>query len=175
MDEEHNKLVIFQNKNIRRTWFKEDQYYSLIDIIEVLKKKNPTFAELVQKQKNKGIFSSPPYVGLIDYHDQHAYAYDLFGFERKDKMEIGPLSKGQGRAARDAYVKDIAEVLNNCQKYLVIDFDIFIVANDKYNLYPDIAKKTGMKIIKQYKRPVLNRTERDKGAYSETIFHFKAE
>jgi len=145
-----------------------------IDIIEVLKKKNPIFAELVQKQKIKGIFSSPPYVGLIDYHDQHAYAYDLFGFERKDKMEIGPLSKGQGREARDAYVKDIAEVLNNCRKYLVADFDVFLVANDKYNLYPDIAEKAGMKIVNKYKRPVLNRTERDKGAYSEIIFHLKA-
>jgi len=145
-----------------------------IDIIEVLKKKNPTFAELVQKQKIKGIFSSPPYVGLIDYHDQHAYAYDLFGFERKDKMEIGPLSKGQGREARDAYIKDIAEVLNNCRKYLATDFDIFLVANDKYNLYPDIAEKAGMKIVNKYKRPVLNRTERDKGAYSEIIFHLKA-
>ncbi|MBU6390872.1 MAG: site-specific DNA-methyltransferase [Planctomycetota bacterium] len=145
-----------------------------IDIVEVLKKKNLTFAELVQKQKFKGMFSSPPYVGLIDYHDQHAYAYDLFGFERKDKMEIGPLSKGQGREARDAYVKDIAEVLNNCRKYLVADFDVFLVANDKYNLYPDIAEKAGMKIVNQYKRPVLNRTERDKGAYSEIIFHLKA-
>ncbi|OQZ04365.1 MAG: restriction endonuclease subunit M [Candidatus Brocadia sp. UTAMX1] len=145
-----------------------------IDIIEVLKKKNPAFAESVKNQKIKGIFSSPPYVGLIDYHDQHAYAYDLFGFERKDKLEIGPLSKGQGREARDAYIKDIADVLNNCRKYLVTDFDIFLVANDKYNLYPDIAEKAGMKIVNQYKRPVLNRTERDKGAYSEIIFHLKA-
>ena len=40
-------------------------------------------------------------------------------------MEIGPLSKGQGREARDAYVKDITEVLNNCRKYFVEDFDIF--------------------------------------------------
>lgn len=145
-----------------------------IDIFEALKKKIPVFAELVKNRKIKGIFSSPPYVGLINYHDQHAYAYDLFGFERKDKMEIGPLSRGQGREARDAYAKDIAEVLNTCKKYLVADFDIFLVANDKYNLYPDIAERAGMKIFNQYKRPVLNRTERDKGAYSEIIFHLKA-
>ncbi len=144
-----------------------------VDIIEVLKKKSPVLAELVKNQKIKGIFSSPPYVGLIDYHDQHAYAYDLFGFERKDKLEIGPLSKGQGRESRDAYVKDIAEVLSNGKKYLVMDFDIFLVANDKYNLYPVIAERAGMKIINRYKRPVLNRTERDKGAYSEIIFHLK--
>jgi len=30
-----------------------------------------------------------------------------------------------------------------------------------------------MKIVNQYKRPVLNRTEKDKNAYSESIFHLK--
>ena len=30
-----------------------------------------------------------------------------------------------------------------------------------------------MQIVSQYKRPVLNRTERDKGAFSEIIFHLK--
>jgi len=30
-----------------------------------------------------------------------------------------------------------------------------------------------MQIVNQYKRPVLNRTEKDKGAYSEIIFHLK--
>ncbi|MDR3251606.1 MAG: site-specific DNA-methyltransferase, partial [Tannerella sp.] len=53
-----------------------------IDIFAELGKKHTDFAELAAKQKIKGIFSSPPYVGLIDYHEQHAYAYDLFGFER---------------------------------------------------------------------------------------------
>lgn len=30
-----------------------------------------------------------------------------------------------------------------------------------------------MKIVNQFKRPVLNRTEKDKRAYSEIIFHLK--
>ena len=29
-------------------------------------------------------------------------------------------------------------------------------------------------IAEQYKRPVLNRTEKGKGAYSESIFHLKS-
>ncbi|KAK3604817.1 hypothetical protein CHS0354_000479 [Potamilus streckersoni] len=66
-----------------------------IDVFRELKKKNSAFAELAEKQKIKGIFSSPPYVGLIDYHEQHAYAYDLFGFDRHDELEIGPLFKGK--------------------------------------------------------------------------------
>ena len=144
-----------------------------IDIIEGLKKRNPDFATLVEKQKIKGIFSSPPYVGLIDYHEQHAYAYDLFGFERKDELEIGPLFKGQGREAKQSYIESISAVLNNSKRFLAEDFDIFLVANDKYNMYPIIAEKSGMQIVNQYKRPVLNRTEKDKGAYSEIIFHLK--
>lgn len=144
-----------------------------IDIFKELERKNPAFAEVAKKKKVKGIFSSPPYVGLIDYHEQHAYAYDLFGFKRQDDLEIGPLFKGQGREAKESYIAGIADVLNNCKKFLAADYDVFLVANDKYNMYPAIAEKAGMKIVNQYKRPVLNRTEKDKGAYSEIIFHLK--
>ena len=144
-----------------------------IDVFAELKKRNPVFGELAEKKKIKGIFSSPPYVGLIDYHEQHAYAYDLFGFKRKDDLEIGPLFKGQRKDAKLSYVQGISDVLNNCKNYLADDYDIFLVANDKYNMYPTIAENAGMKIVNQFKRPVLNRTEKDKGAYSEIIFHLK--
>ncbi len=145
-----------------------------IDIFNAIETKSPEFGKVIREQKIKGIFSSPPYVGLIDYHEQHAYAYDIFEFERKDDLEIGPLSKGQGMGARQSYIQGISDVLNNCKKYLADDYDIFLVANDKYNMYPTIAKNSGMKIVNQYKRPVLNRTEKDKGAYSEIIFQLKA-
>jgi DNA modification methylase len=145
-----------------------------IDIFSELEKEHPNFWELTQKQKIKGIFSSPPYVGLIDYHEQHAYAYDLFGFERKDEQEIGAMFKKQSKKAQLDYSKGIANVLNNCKPFLVSDYDIFLVANDKNNLYPQIAEMASMQIVNQYKRPVLNRTEKDKGAYSEIIFHLKS-
>jgi len=144
-----------------------------IDITEELSKKNRDFAHQVATQKISGIFSSPPYVGLIDYHEQHAYAYDLFGFKRRDELEIGPLYKGQGKDAKDNYVSGISEVLNNAKRFMVDDFNVFLVANDKYNLYPQIAQNAGMRIVNTYKRPVLNRTEKDKNPYSETIFHLK--
>jgi len=144
-----------------------------VDILSVLKIKNPAFAKLLEEKKINGIFSSPPYVGLIDYHEQHAYAYDLFGFERNDELEIGSLLKGQGREAKQNYMNGIVEALNNTRKYFVDDYNVFLVANDKYGMYPTIAENSGMKIVDQFKRPVLNRTEKDKGAYSETIFHLK--
>ena len=67
----------------------------------------------------------------------------------------------------------VVKVLNNSKQYLQDDYDIFLVANDKYNMYPTIAEKAGMKIVNQYKRPVLNRTEKNKSAYAEIIFHLK--
>jgi hypothetical protein len=144
-----------------------------IDIIAELQLYNIKFADFVKKNKIAGIFTSPPYVGLIDYHEQHAYAYDLFGYNRKDDLEIGPLSKGQGAIAKETYANSISQVLSNFIKFLKDDTNIFIVANDKYNLYPAIAEKSGLKIVNSFKRPVLNRTEKDKGAYAELIFHLK--
>lgn len=142
-----------------------------VNIIENIK--NEEFKSKLEKEKIDGIFSSPPYVGLIDYHEQHAYSYDLFGFKRNDELEIGPLYKGQGKEARESYVKGISEVLINSKKYLKEDYDIFLVANDKYGLYPRIAELAGMQIVNEYKRPVLNRVEKDRGAYAEIIFHLK--
>jgi len=65
-------------------------------------------------------------------------------------------------------------VLNNCKQYLKDGYSVLLVANDKHNLYPLIAEQAGMKIVNQFKRPVLNRTERDRNPYSEIIFHFKS-
>lgn len=144
-----------------------------LDIFEEIDRVNSEFAKTLKNQKIQGIFSSPPYVGLIDYHEQHAYAYDLFGFKRQDELEIGPLSKGQGNESRISYIHSISDVLVNCKNFLAKDYNIFLVANDKYNMYPNIAEEADLKIINQYKRPVLNRTERDKSAYSESIFHLK--
>lgn len=145
-----------------------------IDIFSELENEYPEFSKLFKTQRLKGIFSSPPYVGLINYHEQHAYSYDLFGFERNDDLEIGQLFKGQGIEARKSYIEGISQVLINSKRFLQNDYDIFLVSNDKYNMYPTIAGKAGMQIVNQYKRPVLNRTEKDKGAYSEIIFHLKS-
>lgn len=167
---------LWQFKYIRTSTYQQcitgDSRY--INLIKAVREHNQTLAKLIQTQGIKGIFTSPPYVGMINYHEQHEYAYELFNLERKDELEIGPLYKGQNENARREYIESIAQVLKNMQKYLVDDFEIFIVANDKFGLYPTIAKKAGLKIVQEFKRPVLNRTEKNKSPYAETIFHMKA-
>jgi hypothetical protein len=86
---------------------------------------------------------------------------------KQDLIEYYESLNGQRIQARKSYIEGILQVLINPKKYFQDDYDIFLVSNDKYNLYPTIAEKSGMYIINQYKRPVLNRTEKDKSAYAE--------
>ena len=146
---------------------------SIMDLEKEILTVGGSLATTYRDKKISGIFCSPPYVGLIDYHEQHAYAYELFGLKRQDEFEIGSMAKGNNRTAVQKYIDDIVSVLVNCKKCLKADYNVFVVANDKHNVYPLIAEKAGMQIVEQFKRPVLNRTEKDKNAYSEIIFRMK--
>lgn len=118
-----------------------------------------------------GIFTSPPYVGQIDYHEQHRYAYELFGISRNDALEIGPKKRGTSRQARESYVADIAAVFAHCCKYLKPNGKVFIVANDRMGLYPAIAERSGLRIRDTITRSVTKRTEQGDAPYQESIFY----
>lgn len=128
--------------------------------------------KLPKNCKITGVITSPPYVGIIDYHEQHRYAYELFNFPRQDELEIGPAAKGQNGNAKREYVKGIVDVFTNISKNLIDGSRIFIVANDKFNLYPDIGQQCGFELKDIFHRPVLMRTERDANKYFESIFYF---
>jgi len=122
-----------------------------------------------------GIFTSPPYVGQIDYHEQHIYAYELFGFPRQDKLEIGPKKRGKSKQAQQEYVEGIAAVFRNILPLVKPDGKIFVVANDRFQLYPEIARMSGMKITEEFHRAVTKRTEQGDDPYQETIFFMMKE
>ncbi len=122
-----------------------------------------------------GIFTSPPYVGQIDYHDQHIYAYELFGFLRKDELEIGPKKRGKSKQAQQEYVEGIAAAFRHILPLVKPDGKIFVVANDRFQLYPDIARRSGMMIVEEFHRAVTKRTEQGDDPYQETIFFMMKE
>ncbi len=122
-------------------------------------------------KKINGIFTSPPYLGLIDYHNQHRYAFDLFNFKEYPEAEIGS-PNNNGNDKKKKYKEDIANVLKNIISYLKPGAKIFIVVNDKHNLYHEIAKECGFRFMDIFHRPVLMRTERDNNKFSESIYYF---
>jgi DNA methylase len=122
------------------------------------------------RKKISGILTSPPYVGQIDYHEQHIYAYELFGFPRQDGSELGRKAGGKSRRAQSEYVEGIAAVFRNVARFLDKDAPVLIVANDRFRLYPEIARRADLEIQKEYRRAVTKRTEQGDDPYQETIF-----
>jgi hypothetical protein len=123
-----------------------------------------------------GVFTSPPYVGMIDYHDQHRYAYELFPeLERRDAQEIGPMSQGRSRKAQKAYQEAIAAVFLNLRPHLKRKAKLFVVANDTHGLYATIGEMAGLRLVDTFHRPVPMRTERDTKTYFESVFWFEPE
>jgi hypothetical protein len=117
-----------------------------------------------------GVITSPPYVGLIDYHDQHAYAYHLLGLDDKRDMEIGPAAGGAGQRAKSVYQSDIQQVFENALAAMPSGGPLVIVANDRANLYDEIGNRLGVDREAEIQRHVNRRTGRRAGEYYESIF-----
>jgi len=127
-------------------------------------------ADSRQVELPKGIdmvFTSPPYVGLIDYHEQHRYAYELLGLKNNDTCEIGPAKSGQSEQAKKNYIKGINDVIVHTRDYMAKDGIAAIVVCDKFSLYdPD---SVGFKQIGRVERHVNRRTGRRESAFYESI------
>jgi hypothetical protein len=116
-----------------------------------------------------GVVTSPPYPGLIDYHEQHRYAYELLGLDDRRGRELGAAERGTSRAALDAYVVGISEVLGRCGDALRPGAPIIVVVNDRRNLYPGILARAGLRLVDRLERHVNRRTGRRSGEYFESI------
>ena len=122
-----------------------------------------------------GVITSPPYVGLIDYHEQHRYAYELLGLEDNSPKEIGPASSGQSRKAKACYVEDMKAVFRNVSRSLLPGSPLVVVAGDNHNLYPDILGDLGLRHEETLKRHVNRRTGRRGTEFYESIFIYTKE
>jgi SAM-dependent methyltransferase len=115
------------------------------------------------------VVTSPPYPGLIDYHQQHRYAYELLGLDDLREREIGAAAKGSSKASLAAYVDGIAEVLSSCASVLKPRGRVVIVVNDRRALYPEILDRAGLRLEQRYQRHVNRRTGRRAGEYFEDV------
>ncbi len=117
---------------------------------------------------NSGVVTSPPYVGLIDYHEQHRYAYELLGLKDKSEKEIGAKKAKNGKKATEAYEDSITKVISRIAKST--QGPIVFVVNDKFNVYESICENAQVKIIERLKRKVDRRTgRRSSGEFYEDL------
>jgi hypothetical protein len=116
-----------------------------------------------------GIVTSPPYPGLIDYHEQHRYAYEILGLEDRRERELGAAARGTSRAALEAYVDGISSVLRRSSEHLEDDAPVIVVVNDRRDLYPAILERAGLRLVDRLERHVNRRTGRRAGEYYESV------
>jgi DNA modification methylase len=116
-----------------------------------------------------GILTSPPYPGLIDYHEQHRYAYELLELDDRREREIGAAASGTSLAALEAYRGGIADVLARAAAELRPGAPVLVVVNDRRGLYPDILERAGLRLEGRHRRHVNRRTGRRAGEYFEDV------
>ena len=116
-----------------------------------------------------GVITSPPYPGLIDYHDQHRYAYELLGLDDRRELELGSATAGTSRAAIDAYCDGVAATLANAAGALRRRAPVVIVVNDRRELYGDILDRAGLRLEERLRRHVNRRTGRRAGEFFEDV------
>jgi hypothetical protein len=116
-----------------------------------------------------GVVTSPPYPGLIDYHEQHRYAYELLGLDDLRERELGAGVAGTSRAALAAYVEGVGAALERSAAAVRAGGPILIVVNDRRELYPAVLDRAGLRLADRYRRHVNRRTGRRAGEYFEDV------
>ena len=115
------------------------------------------------------LLTSPPYPGLIDYHEQHRYAYELLGLEQHRAEELGSAAGGTSRLALRDYADGVVATLDNTVPSLSDGAPILIVVNDRRDLYPAILERAGLTLVERLRRHVNRRTGRRAGEFFEDI------
>jgi DNA modification methylase len=116
-----------------------------------------------------GVLTSPPYPGLIDYHEQHRYAYELLHLDDRRELELGAAAAGTARWAIESYVEGVAAALANAARACAEDAPVLIVVNDRRGLYPAILARAGLQLEHRLRRHVNRRTGRRAGEYFEDV------
>jgi DNA methylase len=116
-----------------------------------------------------GVVTSPPYPGLIDYHEQHRYAYELLGLDDCRELEVGAGVAGTSKAALAAYSDGIVTALENVRRVVRPGGPVVIVVNDRRELYPAILERAGLTLERRHRRHVNRRTGRRAGEFFEDV------
>ncbi len=128
----------------------------------------------VQFPKADLVITSPPYVGLIDYHEQHRYAYELLGLRWNEAAEIGGAKRGVSKTAQAMYLDAIEQVFRNVKASLTDGARLVIIVHDRRDLYQTIAERLEFQVEVELRRHVNRRTGRRAGDFFESVFVWRS-
>ena len=111
--------------------------------------------------------------GLIDYHEQHRYAYELLGLDDRREREIGAAARGTSKAALAAYSTG-SPACSRVARGAAARRARLIVVNDRRDLYPEILERAGLRLDERLRRHVNRRTGRRAGEYFEDVLVARA-
>jgi len=128
--EDKNKLLVFQDKKIRRAWFKEQWYFSIVDIVEVLTDSiNPT--DYLKKLRKRDL-------GLGSYIGTNCPQVDM------------PTSSGKLRNTLAGNTKDIFRIIQSIPSPKAEPFKLWL-AQVGYERIEEIENpEIGQDRIKEY-------------------------
>jgi hypothetical protein len=116
------------------------------------------------------VMTSPPYVGLIDYHEQHRYAYELLGLSREaEPKEIGAAKKGGSEQARENYIREIGDVFEHALSFMPSGGVLVVVVGDRQGLYDRLVKRLDIRVEHILRRHVNRRTGRRSTDFYESV------
>ena len=117
-----------------------------------------------------GVVTSPPYPGLIDYHEQHRYAYELLGLDDRRERELGAAARGTSKAAIEEYVdRDRGRARSARRPRCGPARPSASSSTTGAALYPEILERAGLRLDERLERHVNRRTGRRAGEYYESI------
>ena len=115
------------------------------------------------------VVTSPPYPGLIDYHEQHRYAYELLGLDDRRERELAPPRRARAapRSTRTWTASPTSS--RRAADALRPGAPVLVVVNDRRDLYPEILERAGLRLEERLRRHVNRRTGRRAGEYFEDV------
>ena len=122
-----------------------------------------------------GVVTSPPYPGLIDYHEQHRYAYELLGLDERRESRARTAGAGRRPARRSRPTSRASPPCSRTRESGSRPAPRCASSSTTgATSTPKILRRAGLRLDDRLERHVNRRTGRRAGEYFESVLVCRA-